>query len=67
MGKHQSMTGEGLQEVPPSLECLELEEPPFDSLASAYDTWFEEEGKLIFAIEAQALGQLLSLLPRPWG
>lgn len=43
-----------------------MEETPFDSLASAYDAWFEGEGKLIFAIEAQAFDQVLSLLPRPW-
>ncbi len=39
---------------------------PFDSLATAYDAWFEEEGKLIFAIEVQALREVLPLLPKPW-
>ena len=39
---------------------------PFDSLAVAYDAWFEEEGKLIFAIEVQALREALTLLPKPW-
>jgi SAM-dependent methyltransferase len=38
----------------------------FDSLATAYDTWFEDEGKLIFPIEVAALRVVLSLLPRPW-
>ncbi|MDY6910892.1 MAG: class I SAM-dependent methyltransferase [Chloroflexota bacterium] len=38
---------------------------PFDSLASAYDAWFEEEGKLVFSIEAQAFREVLKLLPRP--
>ena len=38
----------------------------FDSLASAYDAWFEAEGKLIFAIEVQALEGVLPLLPKPW-
>ncbi|PIP48182.1 MAG: class I SAM-dependent methyltransferase [Chloroflexi bacterium CG07_land_8_20_14_0_80_45_17] len=38
----------------------------FDSLASAYDTWFDQEGKLIFASEVEALKQVLPLLPKPW-
>ena len=39
---------------------------PFDSLASAYDAWFEEEGKLVFAIEVQAFQEILPCLPKPW-
>ena len=39
---------------------------PFDALASEYDNWFEEEGKLIFATEKQALLLLLPSLPKPW-
>jgi hypothetical protein len=27
----------------------------FDSLAWAYDSWFEQEGRLIFALEVEAL------------
>jgi len=38
----------------------------FDSLASDYDSWFEEEGRLIFASEVEALRQSLPLLPKPW-
>jgi SAM-dependent methyltransferase len=38
----------------------------FDSLASDYDAWFEEEGRFIFASEAEALAQVLPCLPRPW-
>jgi ubiquinone/menaquinone biosynthesis C-methylase UbiE len=38
----------------------------FDSLASAYDAWFEMEGELIFAIEVQALAKVLPILPKPW-
>ena len=38
----------------------------FDSLASDYDAWFEEGGRLIFASEVEALRQALSLLPKPW-
>jgi len=38
----------------------------FDSLAWAYDSWFEQEGRLIFALEVEALKQALPLLPRPW-
>jgi len=38
----------------------------FDSLASAYDAWFEQEGKFIFASEVEALRQVLPLLPKPW-
>ena len=39
---------------------------PFDDLAAAYDAWFEEEGKLIFAIEVSAFQKVLALLPKPW-
>lgn len=39
---------------------------PFDSLASVYDSWFEEEGRLIFAIEVQAFQEALPSLPKPW-
>ena len=39
---------------------------PFDFLAMAYDAWFEEEGKLIFAIEVRALQEVLPLLPKLW-
>ena len=39
---------------------------PFDSLATAYDVWFEEEGKLIFTIEVKAMKEVLTLLPKPW-
>jgi ubiquinone/menaquinone biosynthesis C-methylase UbiE len=38
----------------------------FDSLASDYDAWFEEKGRLIFASEVEALRQVLFLLPKPW-
>ncbi len=39
---------------------------PFDGLASAYDAWFEEEGKLAFAIEVRAFQEVLPSLPKPW-
>jgi SAM-dependent methyltransferase len=39
---------------------------PIDSLASTYDAWFEEEGKLIFDIEVSAFKEVLHLLPKPW-
>ena len=39
---------------------------PFDSLAAEYDAWFEDEGRLIFAIEIKAFRTVLSLLPKPW-
>jgi SAM-dependent methyltransferase len=42
------------------------EKSPFDALASAYDDWFEDEGKLIFAIEVKAFQTVLPLLPKPW-
>jgi SAM-dependent methyltransferase len=45
---------------------MENNGPPFDALASAYDAWFDGEGKLIFAIEARAFQEVLPLLPRPW-
>jgi len=38
----------------------------FNSLALAYDAWFEHEGRLIFALEVEALKQVLPLLPEPW-
>jgi SAM-dependent methyltransferase len=38
----------------------------FDSLAWAYDSWFEQEGRLIFALEVEALKQVLPLLSKPW-
>lgn len=42
------------------------EESPFDALASAYDDWFEDEGKLVFAIEVKAFQKVLPLLSKPW-
>ena len=39
---------------------------PFDTLAFAYDAWFEGEGKLIFAVEVRAFQKVLALLPKPW-
>jgi len=39
---------------------------PFDTLASEYDTWFEEEGKPVFEIEVKAFQEVLALLPKPW-
>jgi SAM-dependent methyltransferase len=45
---------------------MEYNTSPFDSLALAYDAWFEEEGKLIFAIEVKAFREVLPLLPKPW-
>lgn len=39
---------------------------PFDDLPERYDTWFDEEGKLIFAIEVAAFNSILHLLPKPW-
>ena len=42
------------------------EASPFDNLSSDYDAWFERDGELIFAIEVQALQQVLSSLPKPW-
>jgi len=38
----------------------------FDSLSWVYDAWFEEEGRLIFASEVEALRPTLPLLPKPW-
>lgn len=39
---------------------------PFDTLASAYDAWFEGEGKLIFQTEVKAFQKVLARLPKPW-
>jgi SAM-dependent methyltransferase len=49
-----------------SLKMVESKVRVFDSLASDYDAWFEEEGRLIFASEVEALRQALPLLPKPW-
>ena len=38
----------------------------FDCMASEYDSWYENKGKLAFAIEIRALQQVLPLLPKPW-
>lgn len=38
----------------------------FDDLALDYDAWFEEEGKLVFAVEVEAFRQVLPSLPKPW-
>jgi len=43
-----------------------IEWSPFDDLASAYDVWFDKEGKLIFAIEVPAFHEVLPSLPKPW-
>jgi len=43
-----------------------IEWSPFDDLASAYDVWFDKEGKLIFAIEVLAFHEVLPSLPKPW-
>lgn len=45
---------------------LKFTSTPFDSLASVYDAWFEEKGKLTFAIELEALREVIPLLPKPW-
>jgi SAM-dependent methyltransferase len=39
---------------------------PFDSLASEYDAWYDNDGSLIFFIEVQAFKALLPAPPRPW-
>jgi SAM-dependent methyltransferase len=39
---------------------------PFNDLALEYDTWFDEEGKLIFNIELKALQYILPVIVKPW-
>jgi SAM-dependent methyltransferase len=39
---------------------------PFNDLASEYDAWFDNQGKLIFDIEVRALREILPDLPKPW-
>jgi SAM-dependent methyltransferase len=41
-------------------------ESPFDSLAEAYDSWYDGKGRIAFEIELAALRPLLAELPRPW-
>jgi SAM-dependent methyltransferase len=43
-----------------------IEWSPFNGLASEYDAWFENDGKLIFAIEVQAFRESVSSSPKPW-
>lgn len=50
----------------PVLGASYVEAALFDTLASAYDNWFEEEGKLVFAIEVRAFQEVLVSLPKPW-
>jgi hypothetical protein len=38
----------------------------FDSPASGYDVWFEQEGRSRFASEVEAMRQVLPLLYKPW-
>ena len=39
---------------------------PFDTLAADYDDWFDQDGRLIFDIEAAAFQEVISSLPKPW-
>ncbi|MGC8972424.1 MAG: class I SAM-dependent methyltransferase [bacterium] len=39
---------------------------PFDLLAEEYDSWFDNEGRLIFETELLAFKKILPLLPKPW-
>ena len=39
---------------------------PFDSLALAYDSWFEGQGKVIFGVEVRTFQEVLASLPKPW-
>jgi SAM-dependent methyltransferase len=41
-------------------------ESPFETLADKYDAWFDQEGSLIFDIEARGFQEILPALPRPW-
>ena len=55
--------------IPKSNKVASLLKPKaslFDKLASAYDAWFEKDGKLIFETEVRAFQEILSLLPKPW-
>jgi SAM-dependent methyltransferase len=45
---------------------MEYSDSLFDSLASDYDAWFEDEGKLVFAIEVKAFQKVIPSLPKPW-
>jgi SAM-dependent methyltransferase len=38
----------------------------FDRLAQVYDSWFEGEGRVIFATELKAFQELSGSLPKPW-
>jgi SAM-dependent methyltransferase len=41
-------------------------ESPFDSLAEAYDAWYDGKGRIAFQTELAALRPLLPELPKPW-
>jgi SAM-dependent methyltransferase len=45
---------------------LKSTESPFAHLASDYDGWFEEDGRLVFPIEVRAFEKILPSLPKPW-
>jgi len=47
-------------------ELITLRKSPFDNLAADYDGWFEDEGKLIYAIEVEGFREVLPLFPKPW-
>jgi len=47
-------------------QLVKFDKSPFDALAPAYDDWFENEGKLIFAIEVEAFKKVLPSFPKPW-
>ena len=48
------------------MQPVRCRESIFDLLALDYDGWFEDEGKLLFAIEAEAFRRVLPSLPKPW-
>ena len=65
--------------VPPSMlrELEQLEDKmeqakkesnasPFDKLATIYDAWYDEDGRLLFESEVRAVREILPDLPKPW-
>jgi len=66
MSHNEKMTREYQARVLDLRAHKQEERNPFNEMASAYDAWFDGEGKLAFEIELRALREILPQLPKPW-
>jgi SAM-dependent methyltransferase len=53
-------------EMPGKEITLDTKTITFNKLASEYDLWFEDPGKIIFDIEVRAFQEIMPVLPEPW-